>query len=69
LRFVSCQFLPPGGGMDLSMFYLAKNHKIDVNSTTTEAGEKNTDLESLDIKKKLLRVSINLKIIIFFLIN
>ncbi len=40
--------------MDLSLFYLAKNHKIDGNSTTTEAGEKNTDLESLDIKKKIV---------------
>jgi hypothetical protein len=33
-------------------FYLAKNHKIDKNSTTTKAREKiSTDLESLEFQK------------------
>jgi len=36
---ISCQFLPPGGGMDprhVLNFYLAKNQKLGNKSTTRE---------------------------------
>ena len=52
LGYVSFQFLTLGGSMgprNVLQLYLLKNHKIDNNSTTTEAKEKSANLESLEI--------------------
>ncbi len=43
-------------------FYLVKNHKIVTNPTATDAREKiSAYLESLELKKIFMRVSLNLK--------
>jgi hypothetical protein len=50
--------------------YIVKRYKIANNSATTEAREKiSTDLESLEFKKFLVHVGLNLKTITFYFIK